>query len=642
MDTNKDMKTDILQDISSATEDVNPVQSGAAGENCGAKAQDAGNGVPLEQSSADLAGCVENNVAGEQEIRNYSTNMPEVTLCNVENIVVDADSIKAQNTVEPQENKEDCAYIQPEQKQVQVTDEVYASGDEQTSVAVPEKSVSEYAFAERNCLAFDTVAFIAENFERGSDYVAGYRRLVNKFPVLKELNLQYFEDICRSIPKFVGEQRNNVYVAFVLFYIYTSGKYPQQYWSDAVVPAAQTEYALVRALSKQLSAAIASESNVQDKLESVMKEYLRTIKRKFVSVLMRNDDGLGMANIYEMLWDVFVNKYCNYNVMLWKRTIDSYLGKTHTVRHGTYNSVDYNCEYSEDREKVQIYAVSYTGCQEKPMHVECEDYCFTEFYDEDTWLAVSCDGVGSCSYSSIGSRAAAGALSAVIGAYLTKNSILDKEDKGDEKRGRLGKLFLCKDKKAVHDDEMWGKFMYYLQNNLAADVYEFWKDTVNEAQRDLNINADDLSQYTTTLQFAFGCKAFVACGRVGDGRFFVGKREGAGNASMGGFMLNDGISGVTRPAVYTIEHLKNNPHALQVSFFSPDELDDIIISSDGCDGYLGDGVLALLARADEFSALPFKDRCEKLAAVTRLCAEVNSAMYGSGDDSTIVHIHFKH
>ena len=46
MDTNKDMKTDILQDISSATEDVNPVQSGAAGENCGAKAQDAGNGVP--------------------------------------------------------------------------------------------------------------------------------------------------------------------------------------------------------------------------------------------------------------------------------------------------------------------------------------------------------------------------------------------------------------------------------------------------------------------------------------------------------------------------------------------------------------------------------------------------------------------
>ena len=642
MDTNKDMKTDILQDISSATEDVNPVQSGAAGENCGAKAQDAGNGVPLEQSSADLAGCVENNVAGEQEIRNYSTNMPEVTLCNVVNIVVDADSIKAQNTVEPQENKEDCAYIQPEQKQVQVTDEVYASGDEQTSVAVPEKSVSEYAFAERNCLAFDTVAFIAENFERGSDYVAGYRRLVNKFPVLKELNLQYFEDICRSIPKFVGEQRNNVYVAFVLFYIYTSGKYPQQYWSDAVVPAAQTEYALVRALSKQLSAAIASESNVQDKLESVMKEYLRTIKRKFVSVLMRNDDGLGMANIYEMLWDVFVNKYCNYNVMLWKRTIDSYLGKTHTVRHGTYNSVDYNCEYSEDREKVQIYAVSYTGCQEKPMHVECEDYCFTEFYDEDTWLAVSCDGVGSYSYSSIGSRAAAGALSAVIGAYLTKNSILDKEDKGDEKRGRLGKLFLCKDKKAVHDDEMWGKFMYYLQNNLAADVYEFWQDTVNEAQRDLNINADDLSQYTTTLQFAFGCKAFVACGRVGDGRFFVGKREGAGNASMGGFMLNDGISGVTRPAVYTIEHLKNNPHALQVSFFSPDELDDIIISSDGCDGYLGDGVLALLARADEFSALPFKDRCEKLAAVTRLCAEVNSAMYGSGDDSTIVHIHFKH
>ena len=304
--------------------------------------------------------------------------------------------------------------------------------------------------------------------------------------------------------------------------------------------------------------------------------------------------------------------------------------------------VRYNCEYAEDREKVQIYAVSYTGCQEKPMHVECEDYCFTEFYDEDTWLAVSCDGVGSCSYSSIGSRAATVALSAVIDAYLTENNILNKDDKGEEKRWRLGKLPLSKDKKAVHDDERWGKLMYYLQNNLANDLYEFWQDTVNEAQRILNINTDDLSQYTTTLQFAFGCKAFVACGRVGDGRFFVGKHEGTGNASLGGFMLNDGISGVTQPAVYTIVHLKNNPHALQISFFSPDELDDIIISSDGCDGYLGDSVPALLARADEFSALPFKDRCEKLAAVARLCSEVNSTMYGSGDDSTIVHIHFKH
>lgn len=508
--------------------------------------------------------------------------------------------------------------------------------------AAAEKALAEYNFEERSGLAASVVSYIAENSEHGSDYTKGYGQLIAQFPVLKDLDLRYFDDICRSIAKFVGEQHNNLYVAFVLFYIYTCGEYPARYWEEALIPAAQTKYAAARAAGKQFSSAVASESDVLGKFNEVMKDYQRAIKRKSVTALMRNDDGLGMANIYEMFWDVFVNKYCNYNVTLWKRTIDSYRGKTHTVRHGTYNSVSYNCEYAEDRDKVQIYAVSYTGCQEKPMHVECEDYCFIEFYDEDTWLAVSCDGVGSCSYSSIGSRAATGALSAVIDAYLTENSILNKDDKGEEKRGRLGKLFLSKDKKALHDDEKWGKLMYYLQNNLAADVYEFWRDTVNEAQRVLGINTDDLSQYTTTLQFAFGCKAFVACGRVGDGRFFVGKHEGAGNASIGGFMLNDGISGVTQPAVYTVVHLKNNPHALQISFFNPDELDDIIISSDGCDSYLGDSVPSMLARAREFNALVFSERCKKLASAARQCAELNGALYGSGDDSTIVHIHFKH
>lgn len=508
-------------------------------------------------------------------------------------------------------------------------------------IVTAEKAMTEYNFDERSELAAKVISYIVEQSECSSNYANGYGYLVARFPVLRDLDLRYFDDISRSIPKFIGEQYNNLYVAFVLFYIYTCGGYPAQYWKEALQPAAQINYAVARAVGKQFSAAIASESDVLGKFSEVMKDYQRAVKRKSVTALMRNDDGLGMANIYEMLWDVFVNKYCNYSAMLWKRTIDSYLGKKHNVRSGTYDSVIYNCEYAEDRKKVQIYAVSYMGCQEKPMHVECEDYCFVEFYNEDTWLAVSCDGVGSCSYSSIGSRAAAMALSAAIGVYLTKNNILNKFDNCDEKQ-KVGKLFHFEDKKYVNDDEKWGKLMYYLQNKLAVDVYEFWQDTVNEAQRVLGINTDDLSQYTTTLQFAFGCKAFVACGRVGDGRFFVGKHEGVGNASIGGFMLNDGISGVTQPAVYTVVHLKNNPHALQISFFSPDELDDIIITSDGCDSYLGDSVPSLLARAREFNALVFSERCEKLAAAARQCAELNGALYGSGDDSTIVHIHFKH
>ena len=643
MDTGKDTKNDLVQDISTTLEGINTAQCVEVGKNSSTKTQGIGNSVPSTQILGNIQLCDDNNSSYNQPMHHDCSNdMSELMHGNAESIFVAADSIAAQSDKEPKGNENNISCVQSEHKQIKVASEVDAVKEEKLPAVVPEETIYEYTFGDRGQLASDVTRFISENFGRKSDYVKCHERLIQKFPVLKGLSLQYFDDICRSISKFVGEQHNNLYVAFVLFYIYTLGKYPQQYWAEAVIPAEQTSYAAVCAVGKQFSAAIASESDVQNNFERVMKDYQRAAKRKYVFALMRDDDGLGMVNIYEMFCDIFINKYCNYNVLLWKRTIDGYLGKSHIVRQGTRNSVNYRCEYADDGEKVQIYAVSYMGCQEKPMHVECEDYCFTEFYDDDTWLAVSCDGVGSCAHSSLGSWAATGALSAVLGAYLTENDMLKHETKGSEKCGLFSKLLSQKNKKAITDNESWGNLMYYLQNTFASEVYKFWRETVIETQRELGIEVDDISQYTTTLQFAFGCKAFVACGRVGDGRYFVKKHEGEGkDASFGGFLLNDGISGVTQAAIYTIAHLKRNPHAMQISFFNPDELDDIIISSDGCDGYFGDSVPALLARADEFSALPFKDRCEKLAAVARLCAEVNRTMYGSGDDSTIVHIHFK-
>ena len=632
MQPDKDVKFDGAQNTSSAPESTDKVQSGVYGKEVCPEAQAARNISPADvavtQSPADVQLTDKDDGVNVRPTDNCPADMRELTPAERENVSVCAEGERVSSSADGAAGEEDGA----------------AGEDGAAAIQPPAsaaKHIFEYAFAERSQLAADVVTFISDNFERGSVYVNGHMRLMRKFPALDGINLQYFEDICRSIPKFVGEQYNNLYVAFVLFYIYTCGNYPQKYWSEAVLPAAQTNGETVRILARQFSAAISSESEERAEFESVVKGYQRAEKRKRIALVLRKDDGLGMVNVYEMLLDVFVSKYCNYSAALWKRTIEEYLGKSHVVRQGSRNSVNYRCEYAEDGDKVQMYAVSYMGCMKKPMHVECEDYCFVERFDEDTWLAVCCDGVGSCTHSSLGSWAAAGAVSAVLGAYLAENDILGKQEAG-EKRSFFGKFLAPKDKNAVSDTEKWGRFMYYLQNDFAAEVYEFWKGTVTETQSEAGVKADDISQYTTTMQFAFGCRGFVACGRVGDGRFFVKKHERTGdNTRCGGFMLNDGLSGVTQAAVYTIAHLKRNPHAMRVSFFSPDELDDIIISSDGCDGYLGDGVADLIGRAAEFAELPFGERCEKLAAAARLCAEVNSTMYGSGDDSTIVHIHFR-
>lgn len=60
----------------------------------------------------------------------------------------------------------------------------------------------------------------------------------------------------------------------------------------------------------------------------------------------------------------------------------------------------------------------------------------------------------------------------------------------------------------------------------------------------------DIKEYASTLLFVFGCESFVACGILGDGKFFVRKKETVDNCDMpGGIFLSDGISGITRSEV---------------------------------------------------------------------------------------------
>ena len=285
-------------------------------------------------------------------------------------------------------------------------------------------------------------------------------------------------------------------------------------------------------------------------------------------------------------------------------------------------------KFCEQCGTTEIYAVSYEGKLDKPMHFTCEDCSFVTVFDENTWLAVSADGVGSCVNSHIGSGLATEMLSETIAAYLQNNHLLST----DKKRRLFGTRIDKKD---------WAALMYFLRFDLASELYTAWDAAVRASQEFRDDPDAEISQFTSTLQFAFGCEAFTACGRIGDGTFFVKKKEAAGNgAYYGGVLLNDGISGVTQTAVLTVAHLKANPTALLVDFFAAGEITDIIISSDGVSGALGNTVEELDKVAQKMHALSFEKRCDQLSRIARACSDYNETQHGSGDDSTVVYIRF--
>ena len=98
---------------------------------------------------------------------------------------------------------------------------------------------------------------------------------------------------------------------------------------------------------------------------------------------------------------------------------------------------------------------------------------------------------------------------------------------------------------------------------------------------------------------------------------------------------------MTQTEVRSVAHLGNAPSALLVDFYRPEEVTDIVITSDGAEGVVGDTVTAANAFARRMRELPFEKRCEVLSATARDCSDCNETNHGSGDDSTIVHIVLK-
>lgn len=479
--------------------------------------------------------------------------------------------------------------------------------------------LSGYGYRER----LNTALKIAKKFTELSVNSAGIphllRALKENFAELGKLNVDRILSLSAEFKEATATQIDNVIFAGIFFYVLSAGGYPDERWAVAISDDRSLKRNEVRRCSQALSAAFdkCKRQDFSDGNEASLKAFNEDVKRKDIEPYFRDalQVNVGEAKLYEMLWDVFVNKYKNYGVNLWIKKFNEYLPKEFNVRSG--------CEYSICGGSAEIIAVSYEGKLDKPGHDGCEDCSLAVRYDDDTWLAAAADGVGSCSDSDTGSRLAADKLAEVIRDRLMEGPFL-----ADRKKG----VWSAKRPK----DSDWAQLAYFFTFELAGKFYEAWHEAVI---KDKNYVNGEEERYTCTLQFAFGCKAFTVCGRVGDGLFFVGKREVVGGRECkGGMLFDDCISGVTQREVLSVACLKDNPSALRTAIFLPGEVTDVIMASDGAECALGTTVRKLIGLCEKLRAMAFADRLEALHKRARQGADYNETQNGSGDDSTVVYI----
>ena len=471
---------------------------------------------------------------------------------------------------------------------------------------------------ERFDLAHRVACFFADKQSASTVFSSLGEEMKAEIDAMREIDAAKFDDVLKRMGTMESALQNNAFCAFVIFFALSGGRYPLDCMQESV-----KEYDALKQLATFFSETCKPSltRTTAEQISQTIKTSQKNSMKDVVSVLSENMDAIGCVKTFEILWKVFVRKDCTFSPLLFKKMLGEFASQDHIVRK--------DCEFGFDEENVQIFAVSVEGKTQKPMHVECEDACKVVFYNKSIWLAIAADGVGSALNSSIGSAVAASALESVIRNYLIKQGVI----------GQNPRKFVRNVKETV-----WQQLMYYIRFSLASDLYSEWVNQLPKANKNLPSGESTTDEsYLTTLQFAFGCPQFIACGRVGDGSFYVRKHErfvSAGTRA-GGIFLNDGISGVTQNAVLSVGHLKNNPSAMLVSFFRPDEISDIVISSDGVSGAIGISVDEAEAFIGSLAGLPFEEKRRNLKNTVMRCSEYNETGHGSGDDSTIVYVHMK-
>ncbi len=253
----------------------------------------------------------------------------------------------------------------------------------------------------------------------------------------------------------------------------------------------------------------------------------------------------------------------------------------------------------------ELHAVTKMGA----VHKKCDDYSKVCTVGDNAWFACSADGVGSSGKSHIGSRLAA-------------ETFLELLTKANER---------FSNPKALKK---------YISNNLPREASSLWREKLTLEMGE----GVDLKNYATTFLFAFGNDDFVACGKVGDGNFFIEcspyfwshdyySVEGSKKGSM----------------VYCVSHLLESPELMEIKFYSSKAVKQILITSDGANALRfenKEGVLVPQNQSDKNveSVMEYiRDwEYEKNVWFTRYTcdkfSQSNHYAGGRGDDCTVVYI----
>lgn len=413
-----------------------------------------------------------------------------------------------------------------------------------------------------------------------------------------------------AIPDFICVNVN-YFVSYLVFYIMSGGEYPQNIWKELFndynnSPMGKLEG--VKNEAKELTTELCGKK-VASEIEGVFEKIYCDRKRICIQSVVKDLEGLGCAKIFELLFWIFTKWPKSCSTYWWRGILSDFRSKKFILREVPLSE---KCGHAE------LFAVSYKGQLEKPGKIECEDYSFIKKYNNGAWLAVVADGVGSCEYSSLGSEKAASCLSDCIAEYLYS---------------------VFQSAAELVDRKFIAELMYYFKFNLVNDFYNKWEKTIKlSSNYEVSEGVDNMSKFSTTLQFAFGYAELIVCGALGDGSFYV-KRKCEATGSRGGFVLNDGFSGKLSDQVLNVPNLKNEPKTLHITFFDSSDISDILISSDGITGAVGKSVRDLDAFCAKMSVLPFDKRKDVLDKLARKCSDVNTTNYGGGDDSSIAYIH---
>lgn len=475
-------------------------------------------------------------------------------------------------------------------------------------------------------------------------------KIKGQFPFLKTFDLFKISSLYKTFNQ--PARKNNILLGGIILFIVSQGKYPQDLWPDALKNKSETRLSLLKVASNDYKIALGDlvPSNYKSEFNNILKDFKRKEIMPFIDEKLRIP---GWVCLFETFYETFVEKYDLYAPRIYNKLFEQYKSKTfHKRKYLTINTKstlkskkstsDKNFTVYPGKEafistnvgKIRPYAISFAGNMDKPGHADCEDCSMVATFDcskdRQIVLMVACDGVGSAIDSETGSIAACVALREVLNRKINTSGI---NKKAKSKSGAEADFAFLRD---------------YIQNDLAKEMYPLWEKLVKENStyfKDKQAESKSpisMEQFTTTMQFAIITPLFTALGKIGDGSFYVRKREINGSSNLNGiFSITDGRSDVLEKSVFNVALLKNDLAALQISFINTKEIKDILITSDGVSPLFRDDVVRACRIMDDLYKTPYQERIIKLEKMAMDGSDVNTIDFSSGgDDASVAYVSF--